>query len=910
MIKIKNLNKYYNKNKPNEIHVINNTNLEIESPGLVTFLGSSGAGKSTLLHVIGGLDKARGDVIYDNININKSRSSVIDSYRNKHIGYIFQNYNLLPNLTVYENLKIQLELINIHDKETIDRKINECLKIVGLEKYKRRKITALSGGQQQRVSIARALVKGAEVIIADEPTGNLDSKNSIEILNILKVLSKKYLIILVTHDINLAMHYSDRVIKIKDGMIIEDIVNKNNNSLLHIDSNALYLNNYQKNSITEANNKVEIYSKNNEKLNFRIVIENDAIYIENNNNLPIRVLNENTDRYIIEETPKEDIIDENTILNLDYIQAEKPKMKDVFINLFRDIKKSFTNIFNGSIKTKLLYISFFVIGVILCFCLNSLSISTTLSNNLLDETPKGAIRVDLKNATEDSKYGITFNNEELLEILQDNNKINGAVDYIENCYLRFKVIANRTTAINLSKKCFITTPKTYNGDDTVLKNNEIIISNSIANQILAYTKSYNINTYEELIDKEFYVNLTGYYQGDMVIKDVIETYDYTFLVSDYVYFSNSKGSYTYASYDLNYLWDQNNTYFDYYLPIEIPKGDILSYDYKVPDVLISKNLVNNFIRIDRFLSTHEQTVWETASDLFNVVGAIDEEGFNIVFRTQADYEKFIDSSMVASNSFLPYRSYDINLVEGRLPVNDNEVILPNTSKYLNSYPIGSTYSYYSDKFKLEVVGYFELNFPKNLSQIYTNYNTAYQIKSLDIFQKLLSKSPKEIYLYTDDTEELSTYFGEIGYTAADAEEEVLQQNIIAKMNASKVAIIVSLSIIVVMILFIFFINRSKMLQNIYELGVLRALGAKKTRLYKQYAIDSIIVSTFTVVLGFSLMYIFTKNANNFVPGIAVDFKWFLLSILGIYVIMISASLLPIYLLLRKTPIEIINKYDI
>jgi ABC-type lipoprotein export system ATPase subunit len=253
MIKLEKVNKYFYRHKKNEIHVINNTNLEIQAPGLVTFLGSSGAGKSTLLHVIGGLDKASGDVIYDNINFNKASKRVVDDYRNKHIGYIFQNYNLLPNLTVYENLKVQLELIQVFDKETVDKKINECLKIVGMEKYKRRKVTALSGGQQQRVSIARALVKGADVIIADEPTGNLDTKNSIEILNILKILSKKYLIVLVTHDLNLAMHYSDRIIKIKDGTIIEDVVNENNNSLLHTDSNALYLDDYEQNSF--ANNK-------------------------------------------------------------------------------------------------------------------------------------------------------------------------------------------------------------------------------------------------------------------------------------------------------------------------------------------------------------------------------------------------------------------------------------------------------------------------------------------------------------------------------------------------------------------------------------------------------------------------------------------------------------------------------
>ena len=331
MIKIKNLNKFYNKNKNNEIHVIDNTNLEITEPGLVTFLGQSGAGKTTLLHVIGGLDKAKGDIIYEDVNFLKSSQNKVDEYRNKNIGYIFQHYNLLPNLTVYENLKVQLDLIGVYDKTIIDNRINDALKIVGLERYKRRNVTALSGGQQQRVAIARALVKGCKIIIADEPTGNLDTRNSIEIMNILKVLSKKYYILLVTHDINLATHYSDRIIKISDGKIIEDINNLNNNSLLNLDSNALYLKEYGNKSLNDAGNKVEVYSKNDQSINFRVIIEKDAIYIENNNNLPIRVLNENTDKYIVDSTFDSKELDESVtqfLLNNNLTEYNKKDNSD------------------------------------------------------------------------------------------------------------------------------------------------------------------------------------------------------------------------------------------------------------------------------------------------------------------------------------------------------------------------------------------------------------------------------------------------------------------------------------------------------------------------------------------------------------------------------------------------------
>ena len=910
MIKIKNLNKYYNKNKSNELHVINNANIEISSPGLVTFLGSSGAGKSTLLHVIGGLDKARGDVIYDDVNLLKKRSNAVDNYRNEHIGYIFQNYNLLPDLTVYENLRVQLELINIYDKAVIDEKINECLKVVGLEKYKRRKVTALSGGQQQRVAIARALVKGAEVIIADEPTGNLDTKNSMDVLNILKIISKKYLVILVTHNINLAYHYSDRILKIKDGKIIEDLQNKNNNSLLHVDSNAIYLNEYKKEDLS---NNIKVYTKNNEELNFKIIIENDAIYIENNNNLPIRVLNDNTDRYIIEENYEEEYISEEDVLKLNYKKYNKISFKQKFKYIFKDVKNSFLKMIYGSKKTKMLYISFFFIGIILCLCLNSLSISTTISNDFLEDVPKNAVQMDLVNASQSAKFGYTIETEEILSLMQDKQEILGIVDTVNNPYLSFKVISNRSTSINIHKKCFVTTPRFYN--DIELKDEEIIISKKVADQIIYYTKGYQIDTYDKLIGKEFYLSLPKIYNGNVIIKDILDTPDYTFVLSDHMYLAEQM--YQHQSTSLSYSYDINRKYFSNYIPIKdyIPKGDSFSIDKKLPNVIVSEALVEHLVGIDYFASKGmKNKIWKTGSAHFNVIGYVEEDDFNVVFQNMQEYNKFVENSLPYIRSYLPYDKYDIKLVEGSsYPVNDYEILLPDTYDNRIDYPIGSSYTLIENDYvyyQLKVVGYFKLDYPNNLSHLYVNYRTAYLIKSIRTIDRILKNNVKMLYFYTTDQEVISNYIEELGYPSGNPEKIMLQNTIFEKLNLSKIVIIISVCIIVVMILFIFFINRSKMMHNIYDIGVLRALGAKKNKIYKEYIIDSIIITTFTVALGFTFTYFFTYNANNFIPGISVELKYYFISIVCIYLAMILASILPIYMLLRKTPIEIINKYDI
>ena len=243
-------------------------------------------------------------------------------------------------------------------------------------------------------------------------------------------------------------------------------------------------------------------------------------------------------------------------------------------------------------------------------------------------------------------------------------------------------------------------------------------------------------------------------------------------------------------------------------------------------------------------------------------------------------------------------------------MNDFEILLPNTRANMQKYPIGSTYSYYQDDFRLKVVGYFQLDYPNNIAHLYTNYRTAYLIKAISISDKVIADNDKTVDFYTADKEKLISYFKEIGYPANDLEKMTLEDNFMATVDASKLAIGVSVIIIVVMVLFIFFINRSKMLQNIYEIGVLRALGSKKGSIYKQYVFDSIIITTFTVVLGFTFTYFFTLRASEFIPGISVDIEYYYISILAIYVVMILASITPIVTLLRKTPIEIINKYDI
>ena len=215
MIFANNLRKNYG-----TLEVINDTTLKLPKKGMVAFLGESGSGKTTLVNVLGGLDSYKsGSISYDDTRFLKYQMDKVDTYRRNHFGYIFQNYNILEDKTVYENLLLALHIIGIYDETECEKRIKNALEAVGLYKFRKKLAGALSGGQMQRVSIARALVKHNDVIIADEPTGNLDSDSTRQITRILKKLSINSLIILVTHDISLANTYADYIYHIKDGKI-------------------------------------------------------------------------------------------------------------------------------------------------------------------------------------------------------------------------------------------------------------------------------------------------------------------------------------------------------------------------------------------------------------------------------------------------------------------------------------------------------------------------------------------------------------------------------------------------------------------------------------------------------------------------------------------------------------------
>ncbi len=218
-IRVENIVKTFNRHSRNANKVLKGVSFELPDKGLVCIFGKSGSGKTTLLNIIGGLEKADSGKVYID---GECTSGKTDKIRNAKIGFIFQNYYLEKGYTIAEILRNQMIIAGFKDEKEIERRTEEALKLVDMERFKNKLGDALSGGQQQRVAIARAIVKGSDIILADEPTGNLDAENTMKVMDILKEISKTQLVVIVTHEVSLIKKYADSHIKIVDGELVED----------------------------------------------------------------------------------------------------------------------------------------------------------------------------------------------------------------------------------------------------------------------------------------------------------------------------------------------------------------------------------------------------------------------------------------------------------------------------------------------------------------------------------------------------------------------------------------------------------------------------------------------------------------------------------------------------------------
>ena len=373
MVRLEHVNKYFFRRRKNEIHVINDTSLDLQGQGLVALLGPSGCGKTTLLNAIGGLDKVnQGEIYVNGQRISRRMSGKVDQIRTLNVGYIFQNYNLVDNMTVFDNVAIALRMVGMKDRAQIRERVNYVLEKVGMYRYRNRYADMLSGGERQRVAIARAIVKNPSIVIADEPTGNLDSRNTLEVMNIIRSISEERLVILVTHEEKLADFYADRIVRILDGKVVSDELNQTRQGLDYRVENRIYLKDIQDHKrLNSGGYKIDFYNEGGDA-DLNIVIRGNNIYIQTRSEESnIEVVDEHSAIELIDDHYREVTREESAseAISLKTLDTLNRKKYTSILNPVTLLKRGFRMVTTYPVLKKILLLGFFISAAFITYAI-------------------------------------------------------------------------------------------------------------------------------------------------------------------------------------------------------------------------------------------------------------------------------------------------------------------------------------------------------------------------------------------------------------------------------------------------------------------------------------------------------------------------------------------------------------
>ena len=863
MLKIVNLNKYFNKHKRNQIHVLKDINLDLPASGLISIVGESGSGKTTLLHSIGGLDKYEGEILYNN-NIYKGEK--LDLFRQDNIGVIFQNYLLFENLTVYENLEICLRIIGIKDKQEVDKRIEYVLNQVGMYKFRKKLAKNLSGGQQQRVSISRALIKKTKILLADEPTGNLDRKNTIEIMNILKQISKTTLVILITHNREMANIYSDVILNIVDGQVFNKEI-ETINTVTNFTDDTIYLEDFNKETINKDTLNLELYGKVN-NINIKLIYKDNRYYLVSDQNINIISKNQ------IKEKREKINVDELSQTNYD-ASWYNDKKGNRTLSTFKEVLIDFLGRRNK--KQRFINFSFLCLGVIL-----AISIASFFNFVLIKDDDITYMK---------DKYLITNTDEHSFSYFGDYQYI---AKYITN-YANYAHISVSKKELDVSYE----KTNSYQANFLPISDltNKQLLCGEKVNAVISSTLAdaiYNSKNYEDILGKS--LNLASQDNFTVSIGGVVE--DYTNVI-----YLNDEMFYRVLSY-----WEKSDKISNFDLI------DLTNYDYEI----VSSNLINvgnptyvlansQYDIGDRIkFSNEDLTVAgkiKVNNDLSQIYDLNKQEVVdNMLFFVNRDYITYLNSTRTVEWGLIDcVNNVNYKIVSGSFNGDNNSCIAPIN----NNYHIGD--EYYIGNSKYIVTGLYEARFNDSLNAVLATKET---IILNNIYYNL-------IYF------EITDYDGLVNYLDSNYDNfELISVHDyyynIAK-EAQKVNIIVfgTLSgiLLLIYVLFIYFVMRAKVLSDQYDIAVYRCLGASKRSFYAKYIKDVIIRSLFTSTFGYVIcfiLYILLNTLTNMIIGInvlSVDIMSFIIGLGILYLVNILIGSLPIMIYLHKTPAELVSKYD-
>lgn len=824
MIKIDNLIKLYSLGKHGTVKALDNVSFSLPNKGMVFVVGKSGSGKSTFLNLLGGLDSiTTGEIIFGNKCLTKMNENMLNKYRNTCVGFVFQDFCLIDKMSVYENIELSLELQNKKENELIQTIIEK----VDLKGFENRMVSKLSGGQKQRVAIARALVKKPKLILADEPTGNLDSKTATQILGLLKEISKDNLVVIVSHNIDDAQKYGDRIIELSDGKVVKDVVNTGENNDLVVSEDAIWLPYGAK--LNEE--QLEIVNKHKKD---KKILQHKPKFIKNE---------------------EENYVEENIGLeNNNLARGTLSKISRLFF------KKRIVNFF-----VTIIMISILVVVLGLCQMFVSYKGEKTIEeifNNVEDEAlvvKKGYFSDDVYlNVNTDKLVRIT---DEEIEAFYDrgyegniyrlvNSTMGGYGSELEffksvnlsNNFQNFYARIN--LGLLICDEEFLIKLYGVNGKLDILagaldyKPYGMIITDYMADSFIYYHPHMAgtvSEPYKKLIETD---NIGNRFAVTAVISTGYKE-RYSGLIEQYNKYFKAENKYEQERLKNELL--KNEEYVDFY-------KELTNY------LAISYSVNPNYLE-----DTIEYTNQSRIVGYYNSLDILDENGNYLKedYMLQADNYSWYkghynDVDSIENNEI--YLSYIIyNEIFGTNLTPDNLEEFEEKTITFKSYDVDRKYGddpLYVKEYK--VIG---INKNNGTHSLLTDEEFKF-IREYDVYTfGLYFDSPENCSNFYSEFEDTAFYLGTEEYNAVYQIVDVVE---IFKDNFNMVAIIIFIAMILLMLSF----NVSNIKSNKYEIGVLRALGIKSKDIVLVTGIYNFIASALIIVLSIIGLYTLTDFANT------------------------------------------------
>ena len=961
MISIKGLHKFYNKGKSNEIHVINDVTIDLPEKGMCAFFGKSGCGKTTLLNVIGGLDRyADGNVSIEGVGI-KTKT---DDIRNKYIGYIFQNYNLNKNESCFDNIADALRLCGVKDELEIERRVDIALKNVGMEKYAKRTPDTLSGGQQQRIAIARAIVKNPRIILADEPTGNLDETNTVMIMDLLRKIANDHLVLLVTHEANLVDAYCDQIIELSDGKIISQRQGRADGRINQKSKQDIYLGELEKKDVTSDGISLEYYGEPADSpVKLKIVNKDGRLYLQIDSER-VHIIDGTGEVRLVEGVYMDKSSGEKTS---DVSMEELPEVSgDKFGSLFTlksSLKSGFEANFKGAKKGKKALrrvLTLFAVVVVFMSSIFGSAIGDLMDasgaynhNMFYVYTDSGADSDILLSAIGDPTTGIDD-----ARLITYYPTADVSVPFRMASFETFGNSYSDTIYINAA----LLSSKTINGKPVLAGSGEItsdeyiIISDVVADEFIEKHSIDAVDDYGYLIgtiSSLFSVN-----GKNLRVGGVVKTGERAVYLSEM----------TLAEYSANRFYMRNEHPAEKYgLTAEEGKviiatiADPKDAPKKGEKILVSgmelevDRVITGFYRYPSWLTANgvnmptEREYFEeimrrenpeldsSSPEYYTALNALMDER---CFEYWEYYYSFMDGYLseiylFQSDNVVLWMYMEKGIEEAKLAFYDADYVAALLLKDRDGkYPSKSEYDLLPDEAKKNLVpdldDYLTL-YEKEFynSQIMRISMDSYLVSNSDYIT--LSKRIGDVednyrYLYYTAVHSVDPALTEqwlmerFGTESYDYYRPVITPNDIFSDGVSYTMsditgyIIALVVILAIMSVCMYFIMRSAMMNRIKEIGIYRAIGVSKKNLIFRFIIESLVLTLLTVGVGHVATGSFIAMSLKASPMVADTFffpLWYALIIFAFLCLLgVICGILPVLSLLRKTPSEILAKYDI